>query len=127
VRVGTAANWVSVTAGSDHTVAVQTDGSLWAWGGNISGQLGDGTVNARTQPTRIGTATWASVAAGSDFTVAVRTDATLWAWGYNMYGELGDGTTSDNHAPEQAGTATNWIRPGRIGPTSNDSAALASP
>ena len=63
-------------------MAVRTDGTLWAWGCNEYGQLGDGTTTERLAPEQIGTATnWASFAAGSYHTVAVRTDGTLWAWG----------------------------------------------
>ena len=66
MQIGTATNWASVAAGYDHTVAVRTDGTLWAWGCNDYGQLGDGTTTDRHAPVQIGTATnWASVAAGS--------------------------------------------------------------
>ena len=108
-QVGTATNWASVAAGTGHTVAVKTDGTLWAWGDNLSGQLGDGTTTDHSSPVQIGTATnWASVAAGVGHTVAIKTDGTLWAWGGNLYGQLGDGTTTDRSSPVQVGTATNW-------------------
>ena len=81
-----------MAAGTNHTLAVRTDGTLWAWGDNSYGQLGDGTTTARLVPTQVGTATdWQSVAAGGEHTLAVRTDGTLWAWGSNSYGQLGDG------------------------------------
>ena len=97
-----------MAAGDDHTVAVKTDGTLWAWG-STTGQLGDGTTTDRSSPVQVGTATnWASVAAGNDHTVAVKTDGTLWAWGDNDSGQLGDGTTTNRSSPVQVGTATNW-------------------
>ena len=81
-----------MAAGTNHTLAVRTDGTLWAWGDNSYGQLGDGTTTARLVPTQVGTATdWQSVAAGGEHTLAVGTDGTLWAWGSNSYGQLGDG------------------------------------
>ncbi len=82
-----------------HTVAVKTDGTLWAWGDNTHGQLGNGTPLGL----QIGSAL-ASVAAGSNHTVSLTTDGTLWAWGDNSYGQLGDGTTTQRNAPVQIGT-----------------------
>lgn len=106
-QVGTDTNWRSVAAGLSHTVAVRTDGSLWAWGLNADGQLGDGTTTTRLRPVRIGTGTtWQSVAAGATHTLAVRQDGTLWAWGNDQYGQTGNGTNS--LAPVQVGTDTNW-------------------
>jgi alpha-tubulin suppressor-like RCC1 family protein len=112
MQVGTDTHWASVAAGyGADTVAVKTDGTLWAWGDNGFGQLGDGTTTARLTPVQVGTDThWASVAAGAGHTVAVKTDGTLWAWGYNHYGELGDGTTTDRATPVQVGTDTHWAR-----------------
>ena len=96
-------------AGYGHTVEVKSDGTLWAWGWNAYGQLGDGTTNSQVSPEHIGTASnWASVSAGALHTVALKSDGTLWAWGDNYYGELGDGTTTNQQSPEQIGTATNW-------------------
>lgn len=111
---GTSSSWASVSVGGDnysrHTVAIKTDGTLWAWGSNFNGQLGDGTIINRTTPTQIGSDTnWKSVSAGGySHTVAIKTDGTLWAWGYNWYGQLGDGTTSGTTFPIQIGTATDW-------------------
>jgi len=102
-KIGSETNWASVSAGSSHTVALKTDGTLWAWG---SGFLGDGTANYKTTPTKIGSETnWASVSAGSSHTVALKTDGTLWAWGS---GFLGDGTANSKSTPTKIGSETNW-------------------
>src|SRR5256885_15520642 len=118
--VGTAAAGVShaalatptvpiVAAGYAHTCAVRTDGSLWCWGSNYSGEIGDGTNTSQTTPVHVGTATnWAGIDAGGNFTCALRTDGTLWCWGSNLRGQLGDGTTTNRNAPAQVGTATTW-------------------
>jgi hypothetical protein len=72
---------------------VKQDGTLWAWGWNNNGQLGDGTRVNKNNPVQIGTATnWKTVAANQYHTLAVKQDGTLWAWGRNNYGQLGDGT-----------------------------------
>ena len=100
VRIGTDNDWLSVSAGGNHTVGIRTDGSLWAWGSNSSGQLGDGTTTSRNTPARIGTDNdWSSVSAGSSHTVAIRNDGSLWAWGWNSSGRLGDGTTTQRLTP----------------------------
>ncbi|MBK6994107.1 MAG: hypothetical protein IPH31_03990 [Lewinellaceae bacterium] len=65
--------WQSVAAGGFHTLAIKTDGSLWAWGINDSGELGDGTYANKNSPVQIGTATnWKSVAAGFNHTLAIK-------------------------------------------------------
>lgn len=98
-----------VTAGKWHTVAVKTDGTLWVWGSNSYGQLGDATYTTRPTPTQVGTATnWRTVSAGDLHTIALKADGTLWAWGSNGYGQFGDGTTTDKNTPSQVSAATNW-------------------
>lgn len=101
--------WQKISAGKEHTIAIKTDGTLWAWGNNGFGQLGNGTTTNSNTPIQIGTANnWQSVSAGWAHTVAIKTDGTLWAWGANNYGQLGNGTTINNSAPLQVGTANNW-------------------
>ncbi len=101
--------WQTVSAGYTHSVGIKTDGTLWAWGDNGYGQLGDGTTTNKNIPTQIGSANnWESVSASGGFTVAIKADGTLWAWGNNTFGQLGDGTTTNRTTPTQIGTATNW-------------------
>jgi hypothetical protein len=104
----TAALVQSVSAGGLHTCAVKTDHTLWCWGSNFYGQLGDGSTTNRTAPVQVsGHATdWAAVAAGASHTCAVRTDHTLWCWGLNGNGEFGNGTTTDSPVPVQVGGHT---------------------
>ncbi|TGE23359.1 RCC1 domain-containing protein [Hymenobacter metallicola] len=105
----TVTTWRSISAGDRHTLAIKADGTLWAWGSNSDGQLGDGTTTRRMVPTQIGTATtWQSVSVSYGHTVALKTDGTLWAWGNNSNGQLGDGTTTGRTVPTQIGTATTW-------------------
>ena len=79
-------------AGENHTCATRTDGSLWCWGLNGEGQLGDGTTVDRYVPTRVGTGTnWRSASGGRAHTCATKTDGTLRCWGYNAYYQLGEG------------------------------------
>jgi len=84
-------DWKSIAAGGFHTVALKTDGTLWTWGTNLDGQLGDNTTVFRSTPvtTFLGGTNWKSIACGNKFTVAIKTDGTLWTWGDNGFGSLG--------------------------------------
>ncbi|MDR0334816.1 MAG: hypothetical protein LBH69_02890 [Methanomassiliicoccaceae archaeon] len=112
-QVGTASDWMTVAAGDGHTVAIKTDGTLWAWGHNLYGQIGDGTTRSdRYTPVKIGTDTdWAMVSAGYGHTVAIKTDGTLWSWGFNQDGQLGNGTlsTDETIVPTKVGTDDDWV------------------
>lgn len=98
-----------IAAGASHSLAVRADGSLWAWGSNAQGQLGDGTTVQRNTRVQIGIgSTWRTVGAGDLHSMAVRNDGTLWTWGDNSVGQLGDGTTVQRNAPVQVGSANTW-------------------
>lgn len=120
-RVGTDSNWLKVANIRGSTsLAIKTDGSLWAWGAGGSGQLGIGISGSgafRNVPTRVGFANnWSMVATGSDHVLAINTSGELWVWGDNNSGELGLGEyKSDGFTirfrettPQRLGTDTNW-------------------
>jgi alpha-tubulin suppressor-like RCC1 family protein len=89
-----------VSGGTSSTFAIKTDGSLWAWGHNGHGQLGDGTTTHKFEPVRIKPDTrFASVSASSGHSLAIDENGGLWAWGSNEYGQLGDGTFEDKTLP----------------------------
>lgn len=99
-----------VATSISHTLALKTDGSLWAWGSNAWGMLGDGTTIARTRPVLIGTG-YSKISSGLYSSFAIKTDGSLWAWGANgevsgvgFAGMLGDGTTTARHTPVQIGS-----------------------
>ena len=111
IRVGTANDWVAVSAGAYHTLAIKSDGSLWAWGQNIYGQLGDGTTTSLNTPFQVGAdKDWTAVSAGTYHTLAIKSDGSLWAWGQNIYGQLGDGTKTSRSTPVQVGADKNWAK-----------------
>jgi len=106
-------NWKSVAAGSGHTAAIKTDGTLWTWGYNSNGQLGDGSsIVHRSSPiqTVAGGTNWKQLSTGSsNSTTAIKTDGTLWTWGGNPYGGLGDNTITHRSSPVQTVSGgTNW-------------------
>jgi hypothetical protein len=97
-----------IASAQQHSVAVTTSGSLYTWGSNQSGALGDGGYSSRSTPYLVLTNV-KSAAAGRWFTVAVRTDGTVWSWGANGYGQLGDGTTWSRNSPGQVSGLTNVV------------------
>lgn len=85
-----------------HTVALADDGTVWTWGDNIYGQLGNGTNTNNPTPAQVAELTKVvAVAAGKTHTVVLKEDGTVWAWGKNDKGQLGDGTTTDSNKPVQ--------------------------
>lgn len=110
VRVGTATDWTLVSCGRNHVAALREDGTLWTWGTNGWGQLGDGTQVDRSLPFRVGSAgtRWLDVDAGVTSTYAVRSDHTLWAWGEHVGPPDVTGTLGASAVPIQLGAGTQW-------------------
>ena len=102
-------NYQRMAAGRDHSMEIR-NGTLWAWGGNQFGQLGDGTNNAKVKPVQIGNSEdWVSINTSHLQTFGIKSNGTLWAWGNNPFGQLGDGTNTNSTNPVQIGNANNWI------------------
>jgi alpha-tubulin suppressor-like RCC1 family protein len=90
----------AVAGGWDHSLALRDNGTVWAWGTNYAGQLGDGTTTSSLVPVQVaGLTAITAIAANRSQSFALGADGTLWAWGYNGYGQLGDGTTVDRSTP----------------------------
>jgi len=117
-QVGSDTNWNKVNDGNAHKVAVKTDGTMWSWGNNTTGQLGQGPSNGSiyqlncSSPVQVGALTnWSNVACGASHTLALKTNGTLWSFGYNSYGgALGLGDTANRYSPVQVGAGTNWSK-----------------
>jgi alpha-tubulin suppressor-like RCC1 family protein len=91
---------VAVAGGSYHSLALKSDGTLWAWGRNADGELGNGTQNGSLTPVQVsGITTAVAIAAGDRFSVAALADGTVRAWGKNDAGQLGDGTNTTRTLP----------------------------
>lgn len=79
----------AVAAGGSHSLVLASDGTVWAFGDNSRGQLGDGSTASRYEPERVvGLSHVSAIAAGPAFSLALRDDGTVWAWGSNACGEL---------------------------------------
>ena len=97
---------IQIHAGYYHSLALASDGTVYAWGQNTYGQLGNNTMinaNAPVSVQTIGTPMAGKIiiqlAAGNSQSVALASDGTIYAWGWNMYGQLGNGTTVDTRIP----------------------------
>jgi alpha-tubulin suppressor-like RCC1 family protein len=97
----------AVAAGSNHSVGLKSDGTLWTWGWNSLLQLGDPSVpvNAeRVTPAQVpGLTDVVAIAAGANHNLALKRDRTVWAWGYNGTGQLGNGGGSSATPAQVAG------------------------
>ena len=117
-QVGALTGWLNVAAGGNHCIATKTDGTLWAWGSNGYGQVGDGggyvspgNYSNRSSPVQIGSlTTWSKISAGYAHSLAIKTDGTLWVWGGGSNGTLGLNATNNRSSPVQVGALTNWLQ-----------------
>lgn len=104
-QVTTLANIISVAGGQYHSLALKSDGTVWAWGRNNVGQLGNGTTTDSTTPVQVsglaGVKSVASCPGEANHSLALKFDGTVRAWGDNTSGQLGDGTTTSSTTPVQ--------------------------
>lgn len=94
-----------------HAMYIKSDGSLWAMGFNVSGQLGDGSNASRSSPVKVADNV-TQVSVGSTHTAFVKADGSLWTVGANESGQLGDGTTSDRSLPVQIASGVETVSSG---------------
>jgi alpha-tubulin suppressor-like RCC1 family protein len=110
-------NVAAVSAGWSHTCARKTDNTLWCWGDNPEGELGNGTTTGSMTPVQV-TALGGNVvamSAGWYHTCARMNDGTLWCWGYNEYGQVGDGSTTTRLSPVQVSALGNAVTDVSVG------------
>jgi len=121
---------VAMSGGWMHSLALKRDGTVWAWGANTHGQLGDGTHNAflhRTVPRRVSglnSVKVVEVASGLTHCLALDQEGRVWAWGSNRYGELGIGNNTFRTTPMQISGLNSVIA---VATGSSHSLAIARP
>ncbi|WP_379134193.1 RCC1 domain-containing protein [Paenibacillus sp. sgz500958] len=104
---------VQVSAGYGHALAVGVDGSLWSWGDNSTGELGDGTFISRTTPVQVGTEhNWVYAAAGDKFSAALKKDGSLWMWGTNNKNAYinYEPNVINRNTPSRFGKDNDWVK-----------------
>jgi alpha-tubulin suppressor-like RCC1 family protein len=90
----------AIMGGEVHNVALKSDGTVWAWGANIFGQMGNGTTNEAHNPVQVnGLTNIISLGGRGYHTLAVQADGTIWGWGWNSAGELGSGNSNPTTVP----------------------------
>jgi hypothetical protein len=102
-------NVAQISAGAQHTCVRKNDNSMWCWGANFTGQLGDGTQMRNPSPSKVAAiaTTAKTVLAANDISCAAKNDGTLSCWGTNVTGELGDGTILERDVPTKTMTLMN--------------------
>lgn len=102
-------SWACISGGWSHSAGLKTDGSLWAWGLNSYGQVGNGNSAGMDAPVMIGNdKDWAKVAVGGAHTLAIKKDGTLWAWGANGTGQLGNQSRKHAYSPVRIKASDRW-------------------
>jgi alpha-tubulin suppressor-like RCC1 family protein len=113
-NIGFLTGIIAISGGYNHVLALRNDSTVWAWGDNSTGELGDNTIIDDSTPVQvhgpgnIGFLTGiVSIAAGQQFSLVTMKDGSVWSWGYNGVASLGDYTTIDRHTPVQVHGANN--------------------
>ena len=102
--------WKTVAPGYNSTAGIMTDGTLWIWGTNEYGVLGNPQLAATTVPVRVGTSSdWLDIQGAGGY-VALKGDGTLWSWGSNYYGTMGQGHFNIVTIPTKIGNQNNWSK-----------------
>lgn len=104
-------NWRSVAIGPQNVGAIKTDGTLWVWGGNTSGQLGTNDIIRRSTPVQTvsGGTNWFKTSLYTNNITAIKTDGSLWMWGCGYYGEFGNNAIINRSTPVQIiSSKTSW-------------------
>ena len=106
-------SWLGFAGGFNFPAApAPTLYNLFAWGQNVAGQLGDGTVVARSVPAQVGTlSTWSAITLNTQASFAIKSDNSLWAWGVNDNKYLGFGDAVYRSSPVQLGGMITWATP----------------
>ena len=117
--IGGFTDWSQVAAGFRSSFGLRTNGTIWSWGYNGAGNLGDGTTVTKSSPVSVigGFTDWCQVAASGTsnsvchWALAVRQNGTAWAWGYNSCGQLGNNSTASRSSPVSVvGGFTDWCQ-----------------
>ena len=108
VQVGSDTNWVNVYAGYRTVMGIKSDSTMWTWGLNLNGVLGQGNNVKYSSPAQIPGTTWSTISASrGTMSGALKTDGTLWMWGYNPSGNLGQNNRTNYSSPKQV-PGTTW-------------------
>jgi alpha-tubulin suppressor-like RCC1 family protein len=92
----------AIAGGANHSIALKSDGTVWDWGFNGDGQLGNDTTTGSTLPVQVvGLTGITAIAGGANHSIALKSDGTVWDWGFNGNGQLGNGTTTGSTLPVQ--------------------------
>ena len=108
--------WAAINAGYLNNTAVKTDGTLWGWGQNNAGQIGNNNRTTCSSPVQVPGTTWSSnpynIATGADgaTSIAIRTDGTLWVWGQGEKGQMANNAVTSRSSPIQVGSGTDWYQ-----------------
>ncbi len=103
--------FIDISVGYNHSAAIKADGTLWSWGKNSDGQLGNQGIVEQDEPAQeySQSSEWSRVSAGKEYSIALKTDNTLWGWGNNKYSQIGNAKYKERRQPTQEDTkATDW-------------------